>query len=302
MRIRRLQVAVLAVFVTVAALTASTTSAAPNVVVILADDLGFSDLGCQGGEIDTPALDRLAAGGLRYTQASNTARCWPTRGALLTGYYPQAIRRDALPGTEGGVKSARPPWARLLPALLGPAGYRSYHSGKWHLDGDPRGQGFHRSLEITAAGQSNYFDAAGAQGMPAPATADGFYATTAIGDQMSARRRSDSEPAVGQQLGGRTVERPIRHRLSGLQRRLSLPSQTLTSRHTCMASACPPSSSGALAGSSSVSGLLNWLLELVLLLVVVNGWALREGLLRVDLAVEGVLPVRSVKEGRQSFT
>ena len=186
MRMRRLQVAARAVFVAVAALAASTTYAAPNVVVILADDLGFSDLGCQGGEIDTPHLDRLAAGGLRYTQASNTARCWPTRGALLTGYYPQAIRRDALPGTEGGVNSARPPWARLLPALLEPAGYRSYHSGKWHLDGDPRGQGFHRSLEITAAGQSNYFDAAGAQGMPAPATADGFYATTAIGDHAVA--------------------------------------------------------------------------------------------------------------------
>ena len=121
MRMRRLQVAARAVFVAVAALAASTTCAAPNVVVILADDLGFSDLGCQGGEIDTPHLDRLAAGGLRYTQASNTARCWPTRGALLTGYYPQAIRRDALPGTEGGATSARPPWARLLPALLEPA-------------------------------------------------------------------------------------------------------------------------------------------------------------------------------------
>ncbi len=77
-------------------------AAAPNVVVILADDLGFSDLGCQGGEIDTPNLDRLAANGLRYTQGSNTARCWPTRAAVLTGYYAQAIRRDALPGEAGG--------------------------------------------------------------------------------------------------------------------------------------------------------------------------------------------------------
>jgi len=67
----------------------------PNVVVILADDLGFSDLGCYGGEIDTPNLDRLAAGGLRFTQGYNTARCWPTRAALLTGYYAQAVRRDA---------------------------------------------------------------------------------------------------------------------------------------------------------------------------------------------------------------
>src|SRR5271168_2102567 len=61
--------------------------ARPNVVVILADDLGFSDLGCYGGEIRTPNLDGLAANGLRFTQFYNTARCWPTRAALLTGLY-----------------------------------------------------------------------------------------------------------------------------------------------------------------------------------------------------------------------
>ena len=164
----------------------SAPAAPPNVVVILADDLGFSDLGCQGGEIDTPNLDRLASGGLRYTNAYNTARCWPTRAALLTGYYAQAIRRDALPGGDGGVKAARPAWARLLPALLAPAGYRAYHSGKWHVDGDPLAQGFHRSLDISAIGQSNYFDPAGAAGMPAASRADDFYATTAIGDHAVA--------------------------------------------------------------------------------------------------------------------
>ena len=116
----------------------------PNVLVILADDLGFSDLGSYGGEIDTPNLDRLAAGGLRFTQGYNTARCWPTRAALLTGYYPQAIGRDALPGSQGGVQGKRPEWARLLPERLATAGYRSYHSGKWHIDGDPRAQGFAR--------------------------------------------------------------------------------------------------------------------------------------------------------------
>ena len=57
----------------------------PNVLVIIADDLGFSDLGCCGGEIETPNLDGLAEGGLRFTQFYNTARCWPTRAALLTG-------------------------------------------------------------------------------------------------------------------------------------------------------------------------------------------------------------------------
>src|SRR5262245_10569537 len=60
----------------------------PNIVVIMSDDMGFSDLGCYGGEIQTPTLDRLAGGGLRLTQFYNTARCCPTRAALLTGLYP----------------------------------------------------------------------------------------------------------------------------------------------------------------------------------------------------------------------
>src|SRR5712691_10161968 len=60
----------------------------PNVLIILADDLGFSDLGCYGGEIRTPNLDRLAADGLRFTQAYNSSRCCPSRASLLTGLYP----------------------------------------------------------------------------------------------------------------------------------------------------------------------------------------------------------------------
>src|SRR6516165_8136897 len=60
----------------------------PNIVVILSDDMGFSDLGCYGGEIATPNLDSLAANGLRFTQFYNTARCCPTRASLLTGLYP----------------------------------------------------------------------------------------------------------------------------------------------------------------------------------------------------------------------
>src|SRR5881394_1853539 len=72
----------------------------PNVVIFLADDLGYSDLGCYGGDIQTPNLDALAKNGLRFTQFYNTARCWPTRGALLTGYYAQQIRRDSVPGVR----------------------------------------------------------------------------------------------------------------------------------------------------------------------------------------------------------
>jgi arylsulfatase A-like enzyme len=163
------------------------TAAPPNVVVILADDLGFSDLGCQGGEIDTPNLDRLAAGGLQYTQGYNTARCWPTRAALLTGYYPQSVGRDALPGGPGGVRAMRPPWAQLLPERLVAAGYRSYHSGKWHIDGEPLRQGFDRSLDLNATGQNNYFDPSGIGTVAAPErSANDFYATAAIGEHAVA--------------------------------------------------------------------------------------------------------------------
>ncbi len=157
----------------------------PNVVVILADDMGFSDLGCYGSEIETPNLDRLAHGGLRFTQGYNTARCWPTRGALLTGYYAQSIRRDSMPGLQGGGRTGRPAWAQLLPELLAPAGYRSYHSGKWHVDGQPLQQGFVHSLQIEG-GQNDFFDPAGitVDGKPI-GERDNFYVTTAVGDHAA---------------------------------------------------------------------------------------------------------------------
>ena len=90
--------------------SAQQASAKPNIIVILADDLGFSDIGCYGGEIATPNLDRLASSGLRMTNMYNTARCWPTRGCLLTGYYAQQVNRDPA--------GKRPAWAALLPNLL----------------------------------------------------------------------------------------------------------------------------------------------------------------------------------------
>src|SRR5678809_440230 len=88
----------------------------PNVVFILADDLGYSDLGCYGSEIETPNLDALAANGLRFTQFYNTARCWPSRAALMTGYYAQQVNRDP--------QGTRPKWAALLPEMLKGASYR----------------------------------------------------------------------------------------------------------------------------------------------------------------------------------
>lgn len=121
----------------------------PNILVIVADDLGFSDLGCTGGEIPTPRLDALADSGTRMARMYNTARCWPTRSALLAGYYAQQIRRDAVPGVSpSGGQGKRPPWAPLLPAMLKPAGYRNYHSGKWHVDGPRLAGGFDRSYSM----------------------------------------------------------------------------------------------------------------------------------------------------------
>jgi arylsulfatase len=158
----------------------------PNFLVILADDLGYSDLGCYGGEIATPHLDGLAAGGLRFSQAYNTARCWPSRAALMTGYYAQQVRRDAIPGVGGGGgnRAKRQPWAKLLPEYLRELGYRNYHSGKWHIDGKVLDGGFDRSLDMR--NQGNFFSSAGNAIDDVPVKVDpnesGYYATIATAD------------------------------------------------------------------------------------------------------------------------
>lgn len=107
----------------------------PNVIVIMSDDRGFTDLGCYGGEIQTPALDALAAGGLRFTQFYNTARCCPTRASLLTGLYPHQagvghmMEDKGKPGYRGDLNKQ----CRLFGEVLRPAGYRAYAVGKWHV-------------------------------------------------------------------------------------------------------------------------------------------------------------------------
>lgn len=125
----------------------------PNIVVIMADDLGFSDLGCYGGEIHTPHLNKLADEGLRFAQFYNCGRCWPTRSALLTGYYPQQINCD-------GERAAFPRWGYLLPHQLRQGGYRCYHSGKWHVPNVPtqvEEGGFDRSYHTNSS--NNHFAA-----------------------------------------------------------------------------------------------------------------------------------------------
>ena len=153
----------------------------PNILLMMVDDMGFSDLGCYGGEIETPNLDRLAKHGLRFTQFYNTARCWPTRAALLTGYYAQQVRRDSLPGIK---RSSRPAWAPLLSSLLKPAGYRSYHIGKWHIDGMPIQQGFDRSYYLRDQGRYFYPQVHWEDDKKLPPVERGtdYYITTALGD------------------------------------------------------------------------------------------------------------------------
>jgi arylsulfatase A-like enzyme len=82
-------------FVSWAALICSASAAdRPNIILILADDLGYSDLGCYGGEIDAPSIDALAAGGVRFTQCYNSARCYPSRASLITGLYPSQAQNS----------------------------------------------------------------------------------------------------------------------------------------------------------------------------------------------------------------
>ncbi|MCK4922490.1 MAG: arylsulfatase [Bacteroidales bacterium] len=100
----------------------------PNIIIILADDLGYSDLGCYGGEISTPNLDQLAANGLRFTSFYSTGRCWPSRTSLMTGFYPHQTNSDPL-----RKEKELPSFANPLPAYLKPNGYSCYHSGKWHV-------------------------------------------------------------------------------------------------------------------------------------------------------------------------
>jgi arylsulfatase A-like enzyme len=176
-------VALVGLMVVVGANAATAPGQKPNFLIILADDLGYSDLGCYGGEISTPHLDSLAKNGLRFTQFYNTARCWPSRASLLTGYYAQQVRRDAVPGIKSGGGGVRPSWAPLVTEFLRPAGYRTYHSGKWHIDSKPLNSGFDRSYDVASPGQNNFFLAEGntEEGKPAEQSKD-YYVTSALAD------------------------------------------------------------------------------------------------------------------------
>ena len=136
----------------------STGAAKPNILIILADDVGFSDIGCYGGEIRTPNIDALAAGGLRFTQFYNCARCCPSRACLLTGLYPHQTGVGLMTADQGakfpgagdqgekfpGYRGALNESCVTIAQVLKTAGYRTAAAGKWHV-GDrvlPTSRGF----------------------------------------------------------------------------------------------------------------------------------------------------------------
>ncbi len=174
------------------------TAKRPNIVLIMNDDMGFSDIGCYGGEVHTPNLDRLAASGLRLTQFYNTARCCPTRASILTGLHPHQtgvghMMSDwDLDGYRGDLNDR----CVTIAEVLGDAGYATYMSGKWHVSRHsgpddakhswPRQRGFGRYYGIIA-GAANYFapKTLTRENNPVELPAGDYYLTDAISDQAA---------------------------------------------------------------------------------------------------------------------
>ncbi len=129
----------------------------PNVLIVLVDDMGYSDIGCYGSEIKTPNIDRLAANGMKFSQMYNTAKCYPTRASLLTGvYYQRTDLNFSNTATLGEV--------------LRPAGYRTLWSGKNHAKFNPVTRGFDRYYGMIGGAENHFNPGSGpAPGQPAPA-------------------------------------------------------------------------------------------------------------------------------------
>jgi arylsulfatase A-like enzyme len=127
--------AIILIVATASGATAGTNASRPNIVVILADDLGYSDIGCFGSEISTPNLDQLAAEGVQFTQFYTTPRCCPTRAALLTGLYPHQAGIGSMMEDRGvpGYRGELNPHAPTVAEVLRTAGYHTLMAGKWHV-------------------------------------------------------------------------------------------------------------------------------------------------------------------------
>lgn len=179
----------------------------PNILLIVADDLGYSDPGCYGGEIETPNIDRLASGGVRLTQLYNGARCCPSRASLLTGQHPHNVGmgnmvgardRPGYPGYSGHISASVP----FLPGVLREGGYTTLMAGKWHLGTpDPIARGFDEFYGMLH-GFDSYWDPKKYTRLPAdhpsPKLSSPFYSTDAITDHaisfLDKARQSASKP------------------------------------------------------------------------------------------------------------
>lgn len=167
----------------------------PNIILIMSDDMGYSDIGCYGSEISTPTLDQLASDGLRFTQFYNAARCCPTRASLLTGLYPQQAGVGHMMGDRGtpAYQGDLSQQAVTIAEVLKQAGYSTYMSGKWHItpydpiDPDqknwPRQRGFDRFFGMISGAGSFYDPRSLARDNQYIAPTEGFYATTSFSDQ-----------------------------------------------------------------------------------------------------------------------
>ncbi|MEE9369843.1 MAG: arylsulfatase [Sedimentisphaerales bacterium] len=194
-------------------LTCNTSRNRPNIVLIMADDMGYSDLGCYGGEIQTPNLDKLAADGLRFTQFYNTARCCPTRASLMTGLYPHQTGMGWMTAANLGHKGYIGDLNNscvTIAEVLKQAGYSTYMTGKWHLTYDkyrdgpkhnwPRQRGFERFYG-TISGGGSYFkpDKLTDNNTRIQAPDEDYYYTDAISDNAvrfitEHRQSKDNEP------------------------------------------------------------------------------------------------------------
>lgn len=136
----------------------------PNIIIILADDMGFSDIGCYGSEIKTPNLDRLAREGVRFSSMYNNARCCPSRAALLTGLYPHQAGVGEMTDTDLPIPEYQGFFNEncvTIADVLKEAGYSTFMSGKWHVGEDsehwPLKHGFEQCFTLIN-GASSYFD------------------------------------------------------------------------------------------------------------------------------------------------
>ena len=134
----------------------------PNIILILADDMGWSDLGCYGSEINTPVLDSLAYNGLRFTQFYNTSKCFPSRAALLTGLYAQQV---------GAGRTWKNPWVNstTIAASLREAGYMTWMSGKHHGVDVPTDIGFDKYYGLLSGAANQFNPGEQRPGEPEPA-------------------------------------------------------------------------------------------------------------------------------------